>query len=62
MSSLDTSYPPPATNNEAPSASLLSPLLTQLRVIGALLMRGQLHHFDTIDEGCAFYQAHASEQ
>jgi hypothetical protein len=40
----------------------LSPLRTQLRVIGALLMRGQLHHFDTIDEGCAFYQAHASEQ
>jgi capsular polysaccharide transport system ATP-binding protein len=28
----------------------------------AVLLRGQLHHFDTIDEGYAFYQAHASEQ
>ena len=50
------------SSREALGASLLSPLRTQLRVIGALLMRGQLHHFDTIDEGCAFYQAHASEQ
>lgn len=28
----------------------------------AVLLRGQLHHFDTIDDGYAFYQAHASEQ
>jgi capsular polysaccharide transport system ATP-binding protein len=28
----------------------------------AVLMRGQLHHFDSVDEGFAFYQAHASEQ
>jgi hypothetical protein len=27
-----------------------------------VLLRGQLHHFETIDEGYAFYQAHASEQ
>lgn len=28
----------------------------------AVLLRGQLHHFHTIEEGYAFYQAHASEQ
>jgi capsular polysaccharide transport system ATP-binding protein len=28
----------------------------------AVLLRGQLHHFDSVDEGFAFYQAHASEQ
>jgi capsular polysaccharide transport system ATP-binding protein len=28
----------------------------------AVLLRGQLHHFDTIEGGYAFYQAHASEQ
>jgi capsular polysaccharide transport system permease protein len=39
MSSLDTSYPSPVTHNKAATASLLSPLRTQLRVIGALLMR-----------------------
>ncbi len=28
----------------------------------AVMLGGRLHHFDTIDEGYAFYQAHASEQ
>ncbi len=28
----------------------------------AVLLRGQLHHFESVDEGFAFYQAHASEQ
>ena len=28
----------------------------------AVLLRGQLHHFESIDQGYAFYQAHASEQ
>jgi capsular polysaccharide transport system ATP-binding protein len=28
----------------------------------AVLLRGQLHHFNSVDQGYAFYQAHASEQ
>jgi capsular polysaccharide transport system ATP-binding protein len=28
----------------------------------AVLLRGQLHHFETIDKGYTFYQEHASEQ
>ena len=28
----------------------------------AVLLRGRLHHFESVDEGYAFYQAHASEQ
>ena len=39
MPSLVTRHKSHVTSNEAPSASLLSPLRTQLRVIGALLMR-----------------------
>jgi ABC-type polysaccharide/polyol phosphate export permease len=39
MPSLVTRHTSHVTNNEAPSASLFSPLRTQLRVIGALLMR-----------------------
>jgi len=45
MSSLATSHTSPATQNEAQSASLLSPLRTQLRVIGALLMREVLTRY-----------------
>ena len=28
----------------------------------AVLMRGQLHHFDSVDEGFAFYHEHSAEQ
>jgi capsular polysaccharide transport system permease protein len=45
MPSLATSHTPPATHNEAQSASLLESFRIQLRVIGALLMREVLTRF-----------------